>query len=257
MSAAGAFQMAFKVPGPGAWVFAGAQPPRSADIDAWLAETLRRQSWTGWYCYNDDPPRGGASRYYGHCKGIVLWNDAVAGWLVHSVPKWPVAMPIEKLPEADAPFGHSFAFWSGSRERLSKIESQIDLMGAKVYLGRRSAICATMAVATLQRVMLDAQTDHLAKNKLWARDMYESLGKCSVRSRASLEDTQVVQNVVHLRLPGWDPHADRSMWAVSESWVCVGDLRRGTSEFGHGGGGMVHYDSDLATSLRGLIVTNT
>lgn len=251
------FQIAFKPPGMVAHVFRPEVPKQEIDIDAWMSSVLMSQGWTGWFCYNDDPPNPKgkpAQAYFGHCKGVVLWNDAVVGWLIHSVPRWPIEMPNEGFPAADVPYGHSLAFWMGPRDRLEKIETQVDLMGAKVYAGKRSSIHAVLTVATLQRINLDAHTDHLAKNRTWGRDMYESLGRCLVRSRASLEDTSAVHNVISLDLPGWDPELDRSIWAVGEHWVCVGDVRRGSTEFSFGGGGIIHYDQNLARTLRELVV---
>lgn len=143
-------------------------------VDEWLAEKFAHHSWTGWYCYSDMPPDGKTYRHAGKCKGVVLWNESESAWLVHNVPGWPVEMPIESLPISNEQ--RALGFWMGSRDRLSKIESQIDLMSAKVYLGKRSMLYGISGVSTLQRIILDKQTDHLAKNKLWTRDIHESMG---------------------------------------------------------------------------------
>jgi hypothetical protein len=166
---------------------------RVVEMDEWLAEKFASCSWTGWYCYSDMPPDGKVYCRAGKCKGIVFWNDTVSVWLVHSVPGWPVEMPIEPLPVT--PVQHAFGFWMGPRERLSRIESQIDLMGAKVYLGQRSTLYAISNVATLQRIILDKHTDHLAKNALWTRDIHESMG----------------------------PHVKhRDGWVMSDNWLGIG-----------------------------------
>lgn len=67
--------------------------------------------------------------------------------------------------------------------------------------------------ATLQRVVLDSTTDHIAKNKAWERNLYDSLGWCT--------------------MPPAIPQ-DETVLAVGMDWVFVGDCRR-TSHVGCGG----------------------
>jgi hypothetical protein len=167
-------EVGFTVPGTHHVVLPSLVGIRVVGVDDWLADKFATRSWTGWYCYSDLPPDGKSYPYAGKCKGVVLWNDTEAAWLVHSVPEWPVEMPIESLPISKDQ--RVLAFWMGARDRLPKIESQIDLMGAKVYLGKRSLMYGLSGVATLQRIILDKQTDHVAKNKYWTRDIHESMG---------------------------------------------------------------------------------
>jgi len=218
--------IAFKLPG-GALAFAWAQGTDSLEdinIDAWISDRLRRQ-WTGWFCYNDS---GKSQAHVGRCKGIVLWNATVAAWLVHSVPGWPVTSPLEPLPESEKAYGHSFAWWCGDVGKLQKIEMQIDLMGARVNAGKRLMMYSTPACGTLQRVILDATTDHVAKNRAWGRDLYESLGPCRVHE------------------------TDTSIWAVGDGWVFFGDI--GRMHLATGGGGMVIRDPGLVRALTSKII---
>jgi hypothetical protein len=67
----------------------------------------RSQGWTGWICYNDEPPdasgiRGGVT--FGHCKGVLTWSPTKLGWLVHSMPAWPARFSDREL-SAFAPSG--------------------------------------------------------------------------------------------------------------------------------------------------------
>lgn len=243
--------VAFKGPrGDAAFTWAPGQTHfHIVNIDDWIAGSLTGQ-WTGWYCYSDQPPSVPKPHSFaGHCKGIVLWNASRATWLVHSVPHWPHTTPLEPLPPSNAAMGHSFACWTGSADKLFKIEAQVDLMRAKVFLGTRSVLCTVPVIATLQRISLDSTVDHLAKNKEWQRDVYESLGACRARTRATLLPTSSVTNV-----PGWwNPKSDHSAWAVSASWVFVGDLHRTPEHLSRGGGGFVIYDKDLVQAVEGLL----
>jgi hypothetical protein len=249
------FEMALKVPGNTGYIFT----PRSEcvlDINEWISSILAQESWDGWFLYNDFPPSQHIRYQYttqGHCKGMVLWNTLHVIWFIHSVPEWPDKIPTEELPPTVFDEGHSFACWKGSIDMLCKIECQIDLMHARVYAGKRSNITHESSIGTLQRIKLDSMTDHVAKNKLWGRDVYPALGKCHVQSRASLDDTTLVHNVTRVNLPGWDSLKDHSLWAVGSGWVCVGDVRRGESEFIFGGGCLVCYNEELALKIQKLL----
>jgi hypothetical protein len=251
-----AFEVALKMPGNEAYVFMG-DPETSytkVNIDEWIQRQFSRCSWDGWYMYNDSPPA--QKLQYdsdGHCKGILVWNETYVGWLVHTVSDWPVEMPIERVPSHILDESHSFAFWMGKRSNLKRIEQQIDLMGARVYAGKRSEILHKLHAGTLQRIKLDTWTDHIAKNRMWGRDVYQSLGKCHAVSRSSLDDTRQVQNVPRVNLPGWDACTDFGRWAVGDTWVAVGDIRRGKRDFTVGGGALIRYDPVLAAHLLEII----
>lgn len=98
---------------------------RVVDVDAWIAEALATHQWTGWFCY-DGPERG-----------VVLWNSTRVGWLMHGVASWPSSQPAEILPASATDVGHAFAYWSGPIDVLPSIESLLDGMGVRVYLGRK------------------------------------------------------------------------------------------------------------------------
>lgn len=248
------FEIAFKI-GPDAHIFSRYRDTIQ-NIDTWIARVMAIHSWSGWYMYNDDPPIQPTHIYQaqGHCKGIIMWNDTYTAWLIHSVPKWPQRIPTEQLPEEVRDECHTFCFWCGSTDVLYKIEKQVDLMQARIYAGKRSQLYKPSSLAVLQRIKLDEYTDHVAKNTHWERDLYQSLGRCRVKSRASMENTSVVTNVQTLNIPGWTAASDFGRWAVGDRWVCVGDVRRGPSEFPFGGGCIIRYDDILVSKLRRLIV---
>ncbi len=65
---------------------------KTTNIQDWLENVLApryEKSWTGCICYNDQPPDGSNPSNVGHCKGVVLWNENLVGWLIHSFPRWP------------------------------------------------------------------------------------------------------------------------------------------------------------------------
>ena len=259
-------KVAFKSPGGRrAFAFApGLADFARVDIDEWISTAFRTQQWTGWYCYSDHPPPRPGFRAPrppdGQCKGIVLWNAMASAWLVHSVPDWPAAMPLESVPETHLARAHCFAFWSGDADRLGKIESQVDLMGAKVYLGKRSVLCGVPRVATLQRVILDDTTDHLAKNKLWDRDLYECMGSCRVQSwmRPVLDDTPVVQNISRMQFTSrdsgeWTTDDDQGTWAIGDTWMAIGDVNRAITN--RGGGVLMIRDAALVRAMHNISIS--
>jgi hypothetical protein len=216
-------QIAFKIPGGNealTWA-SGADAFERVDIDSWMAGVLGTHAWTGWFCYNDSILQRRDVPTSGECKGVVLWNDAAVGWLVHTVPWWPVDGPLETFPAAELDQGHSFAWWCGTAAKLPKIEAQIDLMGGRVYCGRRLMLYDIPQHGTLQRIILDPTTHHVAKNRTWGRDVYESLGRCvSVQTH----------------------------WAVGDDWLFVADVPRGHLA-PRGCGGIVVRDAGLVRAV--------
>jgi len=64
----------------------------------------------GWLMYNDEPPKGKASDSYGHTKGDVAFDKSGGFWLVHSVPRFPVATggASYTYPANEKEYGQSF-----------------------------------------------------------------------------------------------------------------------------------------------------
>ena len=73
------------------------------NINIWINNILNhtKQKWTSVIAYNDAPPSNFTtpSIYYGHCKGILVWNADKIGWLIHSVPKFPISIELEEFTE--------------------------------------------------------------------------------------------------------------------------------------------------------------
>ncbi|KAI3431407.1 hypothetical protein D9Q98_004460 [Chlorella vulgaris] len=114
------------------------------DGDAWLASKLLFQGWTGFICYNDEPPPGSSIHggvTFGHCKGILAWSPTRLGWLVHSMPAWPALFSDTMLSEFVASgvrCGQSFTWLSLERtpQLTRSICDQVRLMNACVYAAR-------------------------------------------------------------------------------------------------------------------------
>ncbi len=100
---------------------------KTNSVDKWLKANLLGRGWDCWVHYNDQFPVISNSAglevnptplihkkgHHGHCKGIVAWNDATIGWLVHSSPHWPEAFSNEylsNLPHSSHKLGQSFAW---------------------------------------------------------------------------------------------------------------------------------------------------
>ena len=249
-------RVAFKSPrGRAAFAYnTSTQNFHEVDIDAWLAAAFASvPNWEGWYCYGD---KKRTPTSYRAPRGIVLWNRSSAAWLVHSVPSWPAISPLETIPFTEK--AQCFAFWSGDIDRLIKIECQVDLMGSVVYIGTRSTLGTIPRIATLQRIILDRETDHLAKNALWDRDMYECMGPCIVQSSSSrghLDETPVVSNARRVRFGDeeWTSDDEGGAWAVGDDWVSVGDIGRPGNSLPNGGGVLVVRDAALVRALRRVV----
>jgi len=66
-------------------------------------------SSVAWAMYDDEPPSGKASDTYGHTKGDLAFDSNGGFWLVHSVPRFPVATGnTYTYPDDEKIYGQSF-----------------------------------------------------------------------------------------------------------------------------------------------------
>ena len=93
------------------------------NIDDWLYDNMiKNKNWTNELFYNDNPPNSIENVHTGggHCKGILLWNEAEIGWLISSVPDWPETL-LSPIPHAETEYAQSFIWIVLPIEKLNDI----------------------------------------------------------------------------------------------------------------------------------------
>jgi deoxyribonuclease-2 len=236
-----------------------------ADVHGWLRSHLETRSWVGWMAYNDDPWGPEACFTGGHAKGIVVWDEARVGWLVHSVPSWPASFDgrhVSDLEDHQTKYGQSFVWLNLYRDQLDIVMRQLTLMEVHVCIrGGQSVVpdASTEPSGCLFRtVLLAPGVMHVAKSARWGKDLFEDLlcsefgGYCLAETwlRPRCEPTEHVTDVEMVRWPGtgvvYHESHDHSKWAVADNgWTFIGDINRMTSQRHRGGGGVVLIDLEL------------
>lgn len=243
-------------------------------IDDWIA-TVMAGDWTGHFVYNDEPAGEEPASGGGHCKGVLVWSDDAAGWLIHSVPCWPAQMPVDAIRVNETHFGQSFVWLKLERDALPGVFRQLRLMRANPCFSQGSDDMwspmkrAPPVSARINSIELAPGVTHVSKHPKWGQDIFEQLcdtfgGPCLAETwlRPEAPQTDNVSDVDHLTWPGTDvvyhESQDHSKWAVSVAgdapWTYVGDLNRMTSQKHRGGGGVVIQDAELWRLMRSLVV---
>jgi hypothetical protein len=111
---------------------------KKENINLWLNSILNEMSSLfNHIFYNDDPPNQThpPSSKYGHCKGIVKWNNEFILWVRHSVPEFPNYATNFNISEKQLIYGQSFhcVKLSYTDERLHQILEDLKCMNAYVY----------------------------------------------------------------------------------------------------------------------------
>ncbi len=259
-------------------------------IDDWARRTLLEQDWDGWIMYNDEPPTGKAPGTCGHAKGVVAWNAEKAGWLIHSVPKWPPAFTerldgreiLANIKDDQVEFGQSFAWIEIPRDSLEEVLAHAALMQPAVYAANDSGSLwkpMKRPPSGEERIAwrdMGGGVEHVAKCRQWGGCLFadglvkEKGGPCVAETwcRPKPVPTAEVANAVVLGWPGTDPlvayheSQDHSKYAVSAAgapkgpWTYVGDINNMKSQRKRGGGGLVFADPEVHEAFRGLIRTD-
>ena len=261
-------------------------------IDEWIQSLYKDKNWTGFVVYNDQidhlnmkldkSPKGHAPHTKGqpsgphtkgHTKGIVAWDDTKVSWLIHSVPNFPrefdgkTISPIEKSEHI---YGQSFMYIElpfNSHEIINRIRT----MNAHIYLSKNEPPFVKFAKNSkkieFQELRLSESITHITKPPALTQDIYKHLityesGEWYVETwKRGLEvkdDEKKIKEVKKLSWKEgnveWKESNDHSKWAVSESYVWIGDLNRMTSQFTRGGGGFLIKNPKLAKAFRELVV---
>ena len=221
----------------------------------------------------------------GHAKGIVAWNDTKVSWLIHSVPNFPrhfdgkTISPIEKSEHL---YGQSFMYVEASANLYQEVINRVHMMHANVYLSKNEPKSnepkgpKKSKHVQFQELKLTESIVHIAKPPALTQDIYKHIadyeeGEWLVetwkRGHEIKEDQEGVsccwiqsgpkiREVKRLSWGDvdWKESNDHSKWAVSESYVWIGDLNRMTSQFTRGGGGFLIKNPKLAKAFRKLVV---
>jgi len=216
----------------------------------------------------------------GHAKGIVAWNDTKVSWLIHSVPNFPrhfdgnTISPIEKSEHL---YGQSFMYVEASANLCQEVINRVHMMHANVYLSKNELKYPKKSKQVqFQELKLSESIVHIAKPPSHKHDIYKHIadyeeGEWMVetwkRGHEIKEDQEGVsccwiqsgpqiREVKRLSWEDvdWKESNDHSKWAVSESYVWIGDLNRMTSQFTRGGGGFLIKNPKLAKAFRKLVV---
>lgn len=241
--------------------------PKEQMFDTWLADAFghTNQIWTGHLYYNDQLPEGYKELPFlngivndGHCKGVVLWNADRVGWLIHSVPQFPVMSSLQiphlmKIPESGKVYGQSAIYLEMPRTRdtLDDVFIQICTMQAQIYsmsadvteemidsmrriyrsAGRETAVTNPLPILDKRRHRIT----HLAKPGPMNYDFYMvnvTHGSpapivCETWQNGSGGKSPNIARVTNLRAVGakWDSIEDHSKWAISMPYVHRGWFR--------------------------------
>jgi hypothetical protein len=128
------------------------------NINDWIFNNLNRNNWLFQLLYNDEIPDdifnninnsdnidniNNSKNYYlnkkGHNKGILLWNDTKIGWLIHSVPKYPNKIKLDKefiidnISDNQLIYGQSFSYLELDIKELEGILKQLKIMESNIY----------------------------------------------------------------------------------------------------------------------------
>ncbi len=261
---------------------------KALSIDAWAHRTLLEKDWDGWIMYNDEPPVGESKGTCGHCKGVVAWNAESAGWLIHSVPKWPPAFTeqldgreiLDNIKDDQVIFGQSFAWIEIPRGDLEKVLRHLALMQPQVYavndIGGLWQPMQKVPAGKSERIAfleMEGGVQHVAKCRQWNACLFKDGlvprfgGPCLAETwcRPKPVPTPDVFNAIVLGWPNSDPlvayheSQDHSKYAVSAGetqWTYVGDINNMKSQFKRGGGGLVFADPAIHGAFNSLIHTS-
>jgi deoxyribonuclease-2 len=268
------------------------------DVNVWIRHMMSRHPYRNWLFYNDDEPdneKGTNVHSRGaHAKGVVVWNDNVIGWLIHSVPNYPEriyqdsGLRFPDILKSQLIYGQSFCYIEIGYQpsTLQCIFSQLKKMDAHVYDEHNEHNEDTEDNQKEQKESDDEKSEnnkivnvhkmgenifHLSKNSKWGKDLYEDFIcdyinediLCETWAKPSIPSSPRVKNVKTCRWSDveYTSTNDHSKYAVSMNqespWVFIGDINRMESQSRRGGGGLLIKNNDLWTRMNEIIVSFT
>ena len=242
------------------------------DVNNLLAQLFDKHSWTHFILYNDDPPLVNVNNGKAHSKGVILWNDNKVGWLIHSIPNWPMSVkPLSIIPDSSLRYAQSFIFVETPVLLLSSIFCQLSVMDINIY--ESSDHSYNMFKSKYRKpdskvLEIDEMVLHFAKAKEWDKDLFDDFlfpkfggGYVETWMRPLQNDTKGMNN---LSVICWDDGTtykiseDHSKYAFSINktypWVYIGDINHMESQSHRGGGGMlIKHNKNVWNAFMSLI----
>ena len=241
------------------------------DINQWLTNLYTNRAWTGYVCYNDESPLSNHTTK-GHCKGIITWNANRIGWLIHSVPRFPLTFngnAISPIDVRELLYGQSFLYVEQSRAvlDLDQVIRQLLWMDPNLFhCYNLPTVAPYPPLLEIKQLRWSPAMIHLAKSPRHATD-YLGTELCKLNQATWYEESwkrgseyppapnRQLRSIQSLCIEGiaFASTHDHSKWAATTDRVWIGDLNHMKSQEKRGGGGMVIQDMALANAFRELI----
>jgi deoxyribonuclease-2 len=252
--------------------------------------------------YNDESPDEHKYESRAHSKGVVGLDAASGFWLVHSSPRFPdfVRNGYQGFGEGPNPastkYGQSFLCLSLAPGELDAVAANMQVNYPHVHDSWLPAALrarapnvtewlegahVTPATATSRPLTTLGGNAFVAfaKNKAWAKDLYEDLVAPSLKASLQTETWQNgrgnmasyctpnyaydVENIQNVAIGGaggvaWKHTQDHSKWAIGvgdAQFACIGDINRQVSQEGRGGGTVCATHPGFVSSMK-AVVTN-
>ena len=255
----------------------------------------KKVSWEPYFMYNDECDNASPSSASGHTKGVVSTGSRPF-WLLHSTPNFPSSdgKPTFYFPESEIIYGQTFLCVALTASDFDKVGTQLSYTHPYVYVNKVGDIAKSYpklaAVldghfnthAGTSTVTIAGKFTHMAKNKNWNDDLYESLIAPTLKSDLVVEtwirgdgegtfckpthtyDVVDVETLAALDTDGtnvtWRESQDHAKWAITQDsghpYVCIADINRMKSQRKRGGGAFCFENANLARQLSGTISTH-
>jgi hypothetical protein len=250
-----------------------------ADINVWIQNLYCVSHWPNWVVYNDDLSKISEKHTsYGHCKGILTWNNDRIGWLCHSIPNFPRMFKknkISMIEPSELVYGQSFQYIEipYSKDMLYNIMHQINIMDSNIYNTNYTPEYKEYEEMKFPKInkfnMLKISDDiiHIAKPHTVQFDIYSDYIVTNAKYRWKVQTWKrgheiptvnpLIQDINKFKYKHieYTTHQDNSKWGVSNNeYYWIGDLNRITNQFKRGGGGFICRDSKLVIELNKLIL---
>jgi hypothetical protein len=240
---------------------------KDIDINNWLDNKMKRESWTSYMLYNDDSPVLGLASLpeANKSKGILLWNKYSVSWLIHSIPKWPLKL-FDPIPKSEEKYVHTFVFMTFNIIQLPNIIEQLKLMQLNIYETNNYSFVSRKRAPTIDKsikiINLGKNIYHIAKHNKATKNLFtdiliETYGnkKDGIIYKCRTCETNVTDNrienidTIYLNNEIIDNVIDKSKWAISSSienpWICISDLNNTINDNTKSGGGIVIINKEL------------
>ncbi|XP_061184097.1 plancitoxin-1-like [Saccostrea echinata] len=231
--------------------------------------------------YNDQPPPRNERieetfKAYGHTKGMYAFDEKQGFWLISSVPQFPAPLSHGyNYEQGQTKLGQAMICVSLSRKYLTVIEDIFNITNPNIYDPKRRPRRYYSSVTLVPQKVFPISTvkgqsfRFFAKSSIFGKDLYDGLVAPDLSESLYVHTWEAnwpstcnmrfkVMNIEMIKFPSdmvFKSNSDHSKWTVStkDSWVCVGDINRATSQFKRGGGTMCLSSVSVWRAFNALI----